>query len=161
VKTPHTPSAHPCLTFALSLPSHSPSRSAAPNRSCFTVLPSLLDFCQCFGHSELHLSLAHRKPVVVSPFLNSSARFVLTLSPVQVGACRRRDSSTSGQTEPLASCQAATSVVSGQVTFFRPSFAPISLYHGRFRLTGVAPRRVAASSQRPSTASPPRARTQT
>jgi hypothetical protein len=85
------------LTFPLSLPSHSPSRSAP--RCCFTVMPLSLDFCQRFGHGDLRLSLAHREPMVVSPFLNSSARSVLNLSPAQVGA-RRRDSSTCGQPEP-------------------------------------------------------------
>jgi hypothetical protein len=98
VKTLHTPSARPCLTFALSLPSHSPSRSAP--RCCFTVLSSPLDFCQRFGHGELRLNLAHREPTVVSPFLNSSAQSALNLSPAQVGARRHHDSSMSNQPEP-------------------------------------------------------------
>ena len=67
---------------------------------CFIVLPSPLDFCQRFGHGELRLSLAHWEPMVVSPFLKSSTRSALNLSPAQVGARRRRDSSTSGQPEP-------------------------------------------------------------
>jgi hypothetical protein len=69
-------------------------------RCCFTFLLSPLDFCQRFGHGELCLSLAHREPTMVSPFLKSSTRFALHLSPAQVGARRRRDSSTSGQLEP-------------------------------------------------------------
>jgi hypothetical protein len=62
-------------------PSHSPSCSAASPRCRFVVLPSLLDFCQRFGHVELRLSLAHQEPAVVSPFLNSSARSALSLFP--------------------------------------------------------------------------------
>jgi hypothetical protein len=63
-------------------PSHSPSRSAAFPRCQFVCLPSPLDICQCFGHGELRSSLAHREPMVVSPFLNSSARSALSLFPV-------------------------------------------------------------------------------
>jgi hypothetical protein len=80
--------------------SHSPNHSAASPRCRFTVLPSPLDFCQRFGHGELRLSLAHREPTVVSPFLNSTAWSTLSLFLAQVGARRRRDSSTPGQPEP-------------------------------------------------------------
>ena len=149
MKTPNTPSARPCLTFALSLPSHSPSRSAAP-RCCFTFLLSPLDFCQRFGHGELCLSLAHREPMVVSPFLKSSTRSALHLSPAQVGARRRRDSSTSRQPEPhraVPSCPkhriwvsdipvslfCANSAIRGG---FRPSKLPLA---GPQHLHGVRP----------------------
>jgi hypothetical protein len=90
----------PCLTFTLPPPSHSPNRSAAFPRCRFAVLPSPLHFCHRFGHSELRLRLGHWDSPVLSPFLNSSARSVLSLSPAQVGACRHRDSSTPGQPEP-------------------------------------------------------------
>ena len=149
MKTPNTPSAHPCLTLALSLPSHSPSRSAAP-RCCFTFLLSPLDFCQRFGHGELCLSLAHREPTIVSPFLKSSTRSALHLSPAQVGARRRRDSSMSGQPEPhraVPSCPkhriwvsdipvslfCAISAIRGG---FRPSKLPLA---GPQHLHGVRP----------------------
>jgi hypothetical protein len=93
--------------------SHSPSRSAASPRFRFVVLPSPLDFCQHFGHGELHLSLVHQEPAVVSPFLNSTAWSALILFPTQVGARRRRDSLTTGQPEPPRAVPSRPSAVSG------------------------------------------------
>jgi hypothetical protein len=46
----------------------------------------------CVLHTE--------NPLWFSPFLDSSAWSVLNLSPAQIGACRHRDSSSSGQPEP-------------------------------------------------------------
>jgi hypothetical protein len=106
--------------------SHSPSRSAASPRCHFVVLSSPLDFCQRFGHGELRLSLAHREPAVVSPFLNSSARSALYLFPTQVGVRRRRDPSTSGQPKPP--CAAPSS----PKRRLRVSDPPSSLFCAKF-----------------------------
>jgi hypothetical protein len=99
-KAPHTPSARPYLTFALPRPRTHPAAELFPPRRRFTVPPLPLDFCQRFGHGELCLSLAHREPRVVSPFLNSTARSALNLFPEQARVRCHHNPSTSGQPEP-------------------------------------------------------------
>jgi hypothetical protein len=98
-KTPDTPSARPCLTFALPRPHTHPALEPLPPRRRLTVLSSLMEFYQRFGHGELRLSLAHREPTLVSPFLNSTTRSALSLFPAQVGVCRRHYPSTCSQPE--------------------------------------------------------------
>jgi hypothetical protein len=91
---------HPAhVTRALGKDLHThPGAELFPPR--FTILPSPHDFCKRFGHGELHLNLVHQEPAVVSPFLNSTTRSVLSIFPAQVGVRRHHDPSTSSQPEP-------------------------------------------------------------
>jgi hypothetical protein len=73
------PLPHICALPALALTQLHPPPPLLLRRSA--IAAGRLDICQRFGHSELRLSLAHREPAAVYPFLNSSSRFALNLSP--------------------------------------------------------------------------------
>jgi hypothetical protein len=145
---------HICSLPALAL-TQSQRRHPPPPPPPVVISPS----CQRFGHGELHLSLARREPTVVSPFLNSSARAALNLSPVQVRACHHRDSLTSSQPEPprvVPSCPKRRLWVSdlSSSLFCANSALPWGILAHRSR-----PCWATVSSWRPATATPPRART--
>jgi hypothetical protein len=93
------PSARPCPSFALSMPSRSHSSQCRPRR-CPIVLSSSPGLRLRLGHGELHRSPVRQGPTVVFPSTDPSAQSVLNLSPTQVRVCHRHGFSSSGQPEP-------------------------------------------------------------
>jgi hypothetical protein len=109
---PAPPSAHPCLSFALSLPSCSLSPQRRP--LCHATIPlSLLGLCRRLGLSELCRSPVHREPTVVFPppipLLGPCSTSPLRRSEFAAAAVSRCPANRS----PLAPCQAAPSAISG------------------------------------------------
>jgi hypothetical protein len=84
------PSAHPCPSFTLSLPSRSLSPQCRP-RCCSAVPPASPGLCCRLGHGE---------PAVVFSFINPSVRSALNPSPTQVGVRRCHGFSLTGQPKP-------------------------------------------------------------